>query len=252
MTGVFRSTTYDDIGTGYARFRRTDPRLAAPIHAALEGARSILNVGAGTGSYEPPGRWVVAGEPSSVMLSQRPPRAASAIQAVAEALPVPTASFDAVMAVLTVHHWSDRAAGFAELRRVAPRRIVLTFDPTVHNRMWLFDYIPEIAELEISRAPAIEEVLDGVEARAATVVPVPHDCLDAMTIANWRRPHAYLDPAVQACGSGLCQVDPAALQRGLHDLARDLASGRWASLYGDLLARQDLDCGLRLVVGGPP
>ena len=241
--------TYDEIGTGYARYRRTDPRLAAPIHRALGRARSVLDVGAGTGSYEPPGRRVVAVEPSSVMLSQRPANAAPAIQAVAEALPLAAGSFDAAMAVLTVHHWSDRSTGFAELRRVARRRVVLAFEPTVHNRMWLFDYLPEIAELEISRAPSIEEVMEGIEARSATIVPVPHNCLDAMTIANWRRPRAYLDPAVRACGSGLRQVDPAVLERGVRDLALDLDSGRWVERYGDLLERAELDCGLRLVVG---
>lgn len=249
MTEVGRGAVYDEIGSGYARFRRTDPRLAAPLYAALGDAHTVLNVGSGTGSYEAAGRRIVAVEPSWVMLAQRPPGAAPAIRAAAEALPAADRSFDAVMTVLTVHHWSDRRAGFAELRRVAPRRVVLTFDPAVHNRMWFFDYVPEIAQLDAGRAPSLQEVVDGVEGGSVTPVPVPYDCVDGMTISYWRRPRAYLDPAVRACGSGLRQVDPVALERGLTALALDLDSGRWDRRYGDLLSADELDCGLRLVVG---
>jgi len=249
VSEVGSSDVYDQIGSGYARFRQTDARLAAPLFAALGDARTVLDVGSGTGSYEPPDRQTVAVEPSWVMLAQRSPASAPVIRAVAEALPIATRSFDAVMTVLTVHHWADRPAGFAELRRVARRRVVLTFDPDVHNRMWFFEYVPEIAQLEISRAASLQEVVDGVEGRSVTTVPVPHDCLDAMTVSHWRRPRAFLDPAVRAGGSGLRQVDPAALERGLARLAQDLDSGRWEERYGDLLARDEFDCGLRLVVG---
>jgi SAM-dependent methyltransferase len=186
------------------------------------------------------------------MLSQRSPSAAPAVRAAAEALPFPSGSFDAVMAVLTVHHWRDRSAGFAELRRVARVRVVLTFDPDVHSRMWLMEYVPEIVRLESARAPSIDEVYAAIEGRFVTILPVPHDCQDAMTIANWRHPEAYFDPAVRAGGSALRQVDSAALQRGLDELGEDLRTGRWFDRYGDLLERVELDCGLRLVVGERP
>lgn len=156
------------------------------------------------------------------------------------------------MAILTVHHWPDRSAGFAELRRVARLRVVLTFDPVIHNRMWLMDYVPEIVQLESARAPSIEEVYAAVDGRSVTVLPVPHDCWDAMTIANWRHPEAYLDSAVRAGGSGLRQVDDGALRRGLDELADDLRTGRWLERYGHLLERDELDCGLGLVVGQSP
>lgn len=243
------SALYDDIGTGYRDRRQADPRFAGPLYAALGDAATVLNIGAGTGSYEPADRRVVAVEPSRVMVSQRQPDAAPAVQAVADALPFPSGSFDAVMAVLTIHHWPHRQVAFAELRRVARRRVVLTFDPEVHNRMWLMDYVPEIVELESARAPSIGEVLDGINGHRVTVLPVPHDCRDGMTIANWRHPEAYLDPTVRAGGSALRQVDAAALQRGMARLADDLRSGRWLQRYGELMSRTELDCGLRLVVG---
>lgn len=240
---------YDTIGTGYARRRQPEPRFGEPLRAALGDAATVLNVGAGAGSYEPGDRCVVAVEPSCVMVGQRPADSAPAVRAVAAALPFPDGAFDAVMAVLTVHHWPDRRAGFAELRRVANRRVVLTFDPVVHNRMWLMDYVPEIVDLDSARAPSIGEVLDGIQGHTVMVLPVPHDCRDAMTIANWRHPEAYLDRTVHAGGSALRQVDPSALQRGLARLADDIRTGRWERRYGHLLDLNELDCGLRLVVG---
>lgn len=241
---------YDQIGSGYAARRQTDPRFAQPLWAALGTARTVLNVGAGSGSYEPHDRRVIAVEPSRVMVAQRPRGSAPVVQARADALPFGSASFDAVMAVLTVHHWTNRQAGFAELRRVAPRRVVLTFDPEVHNAMWLMDYIPEIRSLESARSPSIAEVVDGIEAHSVTALPVPHDCQDGMTIAHWRHPEAYLDPAVRAGGSAFRQGEPVALDRGIAHLAEDLQSGRWLHQYGHLMHQTELDCGLRLVVGG--
>ncbi len=191
------SATYDEIGTGYAGRRRVDPRLAAHLHAALGDSRRVLNVGAGTGSYEPTDRRVVALEPSSVMIRQRRTGLAPVIQGQAESMPFATESFDAVMTVLTAHHWSDRQAGFAELRRVAQRRVVLTFDPEVHNRMWLMDYLPEIRDLRSASGLTIDEVVNGVGGGTVTALSVPHDCRDGMGVAYWRRPEAYLDPEVR-------------------------------------------------------
>ena len=247
-----RKPVYDQIGTGYAGRRRVDPRLATPIHAALGNARRVLNVGAGTGSYEPSDREVVAVEPSSEMIRQRQAGLAPVIQGQAESLPFATKSFDAVMTVLSAHHWSDRQAGLAELRRVAQRRVVLTFDPEVHNQMWLMDYLPEIRALRSASGLAIDEVLDGVGGGTVTTLPVPHDCRDGMGVAFWRRPDAYLDPKVRLGSSSLRELDPSVLERGLDRLDRDLRNGAWAEQYGHLLGFDEFDCGLRLVVGQDP
>jgi SAM-dependent methyltransferase len=243
---------YDRIGTNYAERRRSDPRLERPLHEAL-GPGRLLNVGAGTGSYEPRDRPVVALESSAVMMAQRPASSAPAVQGRAEALPFADRSFEVVMAILTVHHWADRAAGLNELKRVAPRRVVLTFDPAVHGGMWLMDYLPEINELDRRRrSPSLDEVFDGIDGQAVVVLPVPWDCQDGMTVAYWRRPEAYLDHRNHAGGSGLRQIDDAALHRGLQRLERDLHDGRWRERYGQLLELEELDCGLRLVIGQAP
>jgi SAM-dependent methyltransferase len=238
---------YDDIGGRYGRHRRPDPAIARMIDSALGSARTVLSVGAGTGSYEPPDRLVMAVEPSSVMIRQRPPEAAPVIRAVAESLPLPTASFDAAIAVLTVHHWPDALAGLAELKRVAKRQIVLTFDPALHCTFWLTDYVPEIGAIFRS-APSVEAIADAMVATEVRVVPLAHDTPDGMTIAYWRRPEAYLDPELRAGGSALQQVDPAALARGLDRLEADLASGVWRDRYRHLLTAESMDYGLRLIV----
>jgi ubiquinone/menaquinone biosynthesis C-methylase UbiE len=164
---------YDQIGTHYAQRRIADPRLEWPVQEAL-GSGRLLNVGAGTGSYEPMDRPVVALEPSAVMIGQRPASSAPAVQGAAEALPFPDRSFDVVMAILTLHHWTDRAKGLSELKRVAPRRVVLTFDPAIHGALWLMDYLPEINDLDRRRrSPSIDEVFDRIEGQAVIVLPVP-------------------------------------------------------------------------------
>jgi SAM-dependent methyltransferase len=239
---------YDEIGTGYAQRRRVDPRLAEPLHAAVGDARRVLNVGAGTGSYEPTDRETVALEPSSEMIRQRRPGLAPVIQGHAESLPFGTKSFDAVMTVLSAHHWSDRQAGLTELQRVAQLRVVLTFDPEVHNQMWLMDYLPEIRSLRSASGLAIDEVLYGIGGGTVMTLPVPHDCRDGMTVAFWRRPEAYLDPDVRLGSSSLRELDPTVVERGLTRLDRDLQNGAWARRYGHLLELDEFDCGLRLVV----
>ena len=242
------TAAYDQIGTDYSDLRQTDSRLARPLHNVLGPGRT-LNVGAGTGSYEPTDRPVVAVEPSAVMIRQRSASCAPAVQGAAEALPFADRSFDAVMAVLTVHHWADRVAGLREMVRVAPRRVVLTFDPEVHGSMWLMDYLPEINELDRPRAPSIAEVVERIEGVSVIVLPVPWDCIDGMTVAYWRRPEAYLDHRVHAGGSGLRQINQTALHRGLGQLERDLKTGSWNERYGHLLALEEFDCGLRIVIG---
>ena len=248
MTAGFE---YDRIGTAYASRRREDPRLARPLLDALGDAGTVLNVGAGTGSYEPADRFVIGLEPSDVMIAQRPAGRGPAVRGVAEAIPFPDGAFDAVTAILTVHHWSDPAAGLAEMCRVAARRVVLTFDAGVHAGTWLMDYIPELAHLPSSSGPSMQQVTDGIEATAVIPIPVPHDCADGMMVAYWRQPEAYLDHRTHAGASALSQVDHAALDRGLARLQAELASGEWDRRYSHLRELDSFDCGLRLVVGQP-
>lgn len=242
---------YDRIGTGYCATRRADPRVAAHLVDALEGCRSVVNVGAGAGSYEPLDRSVIAVEPSLVMLAQRPEGAPPAVQARAESLPFVDGSFDAALAVLTTHHWTDPAAGLAELCRVARRQVVLTWDPElVADRFWLVrDLLPEVIAHESGLA-TLDVVMAGLPGARVFPVPVPHDCTDGFLAAHWRRPHAYLDPAVRAGMSSFALLDPAVVDAAMLRLAADLEDGTWAREYADLLSRDDLDVGYRLVVAG--
>jgi len=239
---------YDRIGRGYAEMRRPDPRIAAQLESALAGATSVVNVGAGTGSYEPKGRRVVAVEPSDVMIAQRPLGAAPAVQAVAEALPFPDDSFDAALAVLTVHHWADPDRGLAELRPVAHRRVVLTWDPDVQARFWLVrDYLPEWTEYEAPKATLSTVLAALPEARVENLL-VPSDCSDGFGCAYWRRPEAYLDPEVRASTSVLSLLESSVIRRMTERLDADLRSGAWHERNRDLLDLDELDLGYRLVV----
>lgn len=242
-------TTYDTIGATYSTTRRPDPRVAAQIHNALGDAATVINVGAGTGSYEPP-QTVLAIEPSSVMIAQRPAGAAPVLQACAESIPLADDSADAVMALLTVHHWTDLAAGAAELRRIARKRVViLTWDQSVTRTFWLLkDYVPEAIALDDARAVPIDHLATLLGGARVETVPVPHDCTDGFGAAYWRRPEAYLDPLVRAGMSMLAQTGEAALQSGLARLADDIATGRWAENHADLLALDSLDAGYRLLI----
>ena len=241
------SALYDRIGTGYSLVRQPDPRIAAQIDAALGMAKTVVNVGAGAGSYEPAGRQVTAVEPSAEMIRQRPPGAAPAVQASAEALPFADDSFDAAMAILTVHHWRDQPRGLAEMRRVARGPVVvLTFEHG-HPGTWLGDYLPQLREHDARQTLPFEEYPRRLGEIEVTPVPVPHDCIDGFLYAFWRRPEAYLDPAVRA-GSSSFRVLPG-LDAGLSRLAADLAGGEWERRYGHLLALDEFDAGYRLVVG---
>lgn len=242
---------YDRIGTTYGRHRQADPRIAARIEAALGGARSVVNVGAGSGSYEPRDARVVAVEPSRVMLRQRPDGAAPAVHGVAEALPFADASFDAALAILTVHHWRDLARGLDEMRRVARRRrIVLTWAPEIAARFWLVhDYLPEIAAAERGLA-TVAHVVDALPGSEVVTLPVPHDCRDGFLGAYWRRPEAYLDPSVRGAISGLARLDARVVDAAVARLASDLASGAWHERHRELLGRDEVDLGYRLVVHG--
>jgi SAM-dependent methyltransferase len=242
---------YRTIAPGYTLTRREDPRIRGQIHQALGDAESVVNVGAGAGAYEPSDRRVLAVEPSSSMIALRPPGRARAIRGYAENLPLPANSADAAMACMTLHHWSDWRVGVQELRRVARKRIVIfTFDPEWIDRFWLLrDYLPELGQLDGKRFPSLaEQCAAAGEEVQVQPVPIPHDCRDGFMAAYWRRPHAYLDHRVRASISTFHLPGAQRLLGGLSRLADDLASGRWQARNGELLEREELDLGYRLLV----
>lgn len=238
--------SYDTIGVDYAKLRRPDPRIAALIDAELGAAETVLNVGAGAGSYEPADRRLVALEPSAEMVRQRPASAAPVVRGRAEALPFADRSFDASMGVLTVHHWSDKAAGLSEMRRVTRGAIVLlTYDPAFRG-FWLADYIPELTALDEAQMPPMSDYAAWLGPVEVTPAPIPHDCRDGFLCAYWRRPAAYLDPRIRAAMSSFWVLGD--VSEALARLERDLDSGEWERRYGHVLAQEDVDCGYRLVV----
>jgi SAM-dependent methyltransferase len=244
------AAVYDVIGRGYVSSRQSDPRIAAAIDAALGDARSIVNVGAGAGSYEPRERCVTAVEPSREMIAQRAPDAAPVVQGRAEQLPFADSAFDAALAVLTIHHWGDRSAGLEELRRVARRVVVLTWDPAGRHAFWLTtEYLPAIIEFDLTRFPAMPDVVRSLGGRARVQpLPVPHDCVDGFLGAYWRRPEQYLDPEVRAAMSGFAQLPAGLADEGLARLADDLRAGRWDARFGRLRRQASVDLGYRLVI----
>jgi SAM-dependent methyltransferase len=240
---------YDRIGLSYSEVRRADPRFETAIWRALGDAESVLNIGAGTGSYEPKDRKVIAVEPSPVMIAQRPEDAADAIQGVAESLPLDDRSIDATMGVFTMQHWDDVNRGLAEVLRVTRKRIVfLTLDLDTTAEMWLCrDYLPEIVAHDREAFPSIaglEVALPGLQVEP---VPVPADCTDGFCVALWSRPEAHLDPGVRRASSIWHLLPPSVIDSGLNRLRQDLESGEWDRRYGRLRAQDVLDVGLRLV-----
>ena len=238
---------YDTIGHGYRDLRRPDPRIAARILGALGDATSVVNVGAGAGSYEPVDRKLIAVEPSGVMVRQRPADAAPVVRASACDLPFRDDAVDAALAILTLHHWPDLERGLSELRRVARRRVVvLTFDPSFEG-FWLTDYLPEILEIDRRSLPPLSFLAEQLGGARIFDVPIPEDCTDGFLAAYWKRPEAYLRPEVRAAISVLTRLaDPAP---GLAALRRDLDSGDWARRYGRQLGATERDLGYRLLVG---
>ena len=237
---------YDEIGRTYASTRRPDPRVEAAIRLALGDAASVVNVGAGAGSYEPP-QTVLAVEPSAAMIAQRPAGAAPAVQAAAEQIPLADGACDAALAVLTIHHWADPQRGVREMRRVAGRVVILTWDPDHAEAFWLVrDYLPESAALDRRRMPAIGAVSAWMGGAEVMPVPVPHDCVDGFFGAFWRRPEAYLDPRVRAGMSNLSRLGPP-VGRAVAALRADLESGAWRERNRDLLGLDELDLGYRLL-----
>ncbi|GIE60625.1 DNA-binding transcriptional MerR regulator [Actinoplanes octamycinicus] len=247
---MFGAQLYDSIGAAYPATRRTEPRIAARVWEALGDARTVLNVGAGTGSYEPADREVTAVEPSAVMRAQRGPDAAPCVAGSAESLPFDDQSFDAAMAFSTVHHWRDPIAGLREMRRVARRVVVFTHDASDtgwRNRFWLSrDYLPEVAGLVAGRPP-VEDLAATIGARIEPVL-IPWDCADGFFEAYWRRPEVYLDESARRAVSIWTRVGPEAEQRAVSRLRADLDSGRWADRNRELLSLDAAELGLRLLV----
>jgi SAM-dependent methyltransferase len=241
------ATLYDKIGGTYSGRRQSDPRIATAIERAVAGCNSILNVGAGSGSYEPASRFVVAVEPSGTMIAQRPAGAAPVVQGCAEALPFRGDSFDAVLGILTVHHWRDQAKGFAECARVARSKVVyLTNDFDICAKFWLFDYMPELLGADRHLFPTtarFEEAFGPVESIA---VPIPADCRDGFLGAYWKRPGAYLDPSVREGISTFSKIGK--IDSQLSRLESDIVSGAWEQRYANLLGLETLDLGYRILI----
>lgn len=244
---------YDHIGGQYSGGRQQDPRIAARVWAALADASPVVNVGAGSGSYEPRDRRVVAVEPSAVMLSQRAVGAAPAVRAVAEALPFRDGAFGAAMGVLTVHHWSDRERGLAEIRRVTRGPVVLFLrDPRAVSSWWLHHYFPATARLEASRETPLDQVAQMLGGRLeVTPVPIPADCADGFNAAYWRRPRAYLNPQAWGSMSALALIPQADRAEGIRRLQADLSNGEWDRRWGHLLALSEFDLGYRVITALP-
>lgn len=237
---------YDRIGVGYAGLRRPDPSIERIIKKGLGDATTVVNVGAGAGSYEPMERSVVSVERSMTMIRQRPLNSAPVVQATALAPPFADDSFDAALAVLTVHHWSDRVKGLCELRRVARHRVVvLTWDPDFPG-FWLTDYLPEIQDIDRPIFPRISDFQHALGPISVTDVPIPHDCADGFMCAYWRRPEAYLDQRVRSAISTFAKIGDAT--GGLRRLSADLQSGEWHSRHKDIVDKTQLDLGYRLIV----
>ncbi|MES1258447.1 MAG: methyltransferase domain-containing protein, partial [Acidobacteriota bacterium] len=240
---------YDSIGRDYAELRRPDQRIASIIDKTLRDAGSVVNVGAGAGSYEPLSRTVLAVEPSEVMIRQRPAGAAACFQGWAEALPVKTVSVDAAMAVLTVHHWTDLERGLSEMARVARKRVVvLTWVPDARPFWLTEDYFPEIAAIDrkiflstSALTKMLERVIGQVHIEPA---PIPHDCTDGFLGAYWRRPESYLSIDARSAISSFTKIDP---EPGLAKLRSDLESGYWAERNHHLLGLDELDIGYRIL-----
>jgi SAM-dependent methyltransferase len=243
---------YEHHGRTYAQHRRPDPRIAARIHAAFGDAQTVLNVGAGAGSYEPSDRWVLAVEPSATMRAQRPRDAAPAIDARAEALPFDDDAFDAAMACVTIHHWSPAAAGLAELRRVSRGPVVVFTFELQHLPAWQLDYLREGVEKELPRFPAIDAVAVALGGRTRVEhIPTPGDCTDGFFEAFWRRPEQLLNPEVRSAQSVWALLEPGVEERIVDRLATALDSGAWDAEHGHLRSEYELDGALRLVISEP-
>jgi SAM-dependent methyltransferase len=241
---------YNAHGSDYSAYRRTDPRIAQYVHEALGEARTILNVGAGAGSYEPFDRYVVAIEPSSVMRSQRSDKHVPALNGKAEALPFDDNAFDAVMAMVTVHHWLYMKKGLKELKRVSRKKVlVLSFDPEALDNFWMAGYAPELIAVEKLRYPTIDFVIRALGGQAEVIdIPVPFDCTDGFQEAFFGRPEAFLDPQIRKSQSAWGFLEKGKEKEIVGRLKRSMESGEWDERYGHLRKQEEFTCALKLIV----
>jgi SAM-dependent methyltransferase len=239
---------YDSIGKYYRNYRLPDTRISAVVCREFADARVIVNIGAGVGSYEPADKEVVAVEPSRVMIDQRRKHKTAIVCARAEALPFRQDTFDCAMAILTIHHWSDVEKGLHEALRVAKGKIVLLTWIGFVSRFWLLDYLPQIESIDEPIFPSIERLSAWIGPVRSVVVPIPHDCADGFLCAYWRRPEAYLDEEVRSAISTFSRVHN--IEEGLKRLRNDISTGLWHERYSDLLEKNEIDFGYRVVVSG--
>jgi SAM-dependent methyltransferase len=241
---------YDRTGSSYSATRRPDPRIANRIMEALGDSASVVNVGAGAGSYEPSDRLVIAVEPSATMISQRAAGSAPVVQGIAEQLPFEDDAFDATLAILTVHHWTDPGRGLAEMRRVARKRVViLTWDQDTWESFWLIrEYLPCIRDSDRRKALAVGDIVSALGDCEVVAVPIPHDCQDGFHGAFWRRPEAYLDPRIRSGISTYASIHQDELDHGLRRLASDIQNGTWEKRHRELCDADEIDLGYRLIV----
>jgi len=244
------SRLYERIGTQYGAIRQPDHRLYARILGALGNTQPVLNVGAGTGNYEPTDQPVVALEPSEVMARQRSPGSAPVVRGVAEGLPFADRSFGAALATFTVHHWSDVRGGLRELRRVSRRQVLLVHDRDLCDYYWITEYFPEILAMPSEQHPSVDQLCRWLDVIRIETLPIPADCTDGFCSAFWARPEALLDPALRAGSSSLSQLDPVTAEANAGHLRADLASGDWDSRYGFLRRLPEFDMGYRLLIAG--
>lgn len=237
---------YDTIGIQYGTYRRPDPRIARAIYGEVRQAGTIVNLGAGVGSYEPRDRALIAVEPSRMMISQRLRSAPPVVQARAESLPFRDRTFDVAMAILSIHHWSDIERGLREALRVVKHQVVLLTWIGFGQDFWLLDYLPQIRKVDESLFPSIEDLAQILGPLRVIPVPIPHDCTDGFLCAYWRRPHAYLDEGVRSAISTFSRVRD--FQGGLRNLEKDLETGEWQERYDQVLNSECMDYGYRIVV----
>lgn len=239
---------YDTIGVDYAKHRRPDPRIAQQIRRAIGTARSVCNIGAGAGSYEPHDVAVTAVEPSQRMINQRK-SAVPVVQAFAEQLPFDDLTFDVAMTVLSIHHWNDPGRGLAEMSRVSHRQVIMTFDVSMIDTLWFVrDYLPEVCALENGRAWNVDRIAEVIGATRIEIVPVPHDCTDGFQAAYWRRPEMYLRADVRAAISSFAQLPVSVVERSIQKLKLDIENGTWHERYSHLKALESADFGYRLII----
>lgn len=245
------SADYDQVGKHYSVFRHPDRRIARLIHEPLLQAKTLINIGAGTGSYEPEGKTITAVDPSATMLNQRPNNPdVTAIQAYAEHLPFEDNAFDGAMAILTLHHWQDWKKGLMEAKRVTRGKVVLLTWFGMPDGFWLYEYFSELAHIDKGLFPGPEDIASVLGKIDILDVPIPRDCTDGFLCAYWARPERYLDEQVRSAISTFSRISQASISEGVSKLSDALANGSWHKKYQHLLASSEQDYGYRLVVSG--